>query len=77
MSDGSAIGAALGMAFALGWEILWALVLGFALSGIVQAVITKGEMSRLLPDNCSRPSPRNKAPGRDTAAALLHPSLSH
>jgi hypothetical protein len=47
------VGAALGMAFAMGWEILWALVLGFALSGIVQAIITKGEMSRLLPD--SRP----------------------
>jgi len=48
-----AIVAALGMAFIMGWEILWALVLGFALSGIVQAVVTKGEMGRLLPD--SRP----------------------
>jgi uncharacterized protein len=56
MSGGvlSAIGTALGMAFAMGWEILWALVLGFALSGIVQAVITKGEMGRLLPDNRPR-----------------------
>jgi uncharacterized membrane protein YraQ (UPF0718 family) len=33
--------------------ILWALVLGFTLSGLVQAVVTKGEMARLLPD--SRP----------------------
>src|SRR5712675_2694013 len=41
---------ALSMAFAMGWEILWALILGFALSGVVQAVVTKGEMSRLLPD---------------------------
>src|SRR5215471_10346381 len=41
------------MAFAMTWEILWALVLGFTLSGIVQAVVSKGEMSRLLPD--SRP----------------------
>jgi uncharacterized membrane protein YraQ (UPF0718 family) len=48
-----AIAAALDMAFMMGWEILWALVLGFALSGVVQAVVTKGEMSRLLPD--SRP----------------------
>ena len=39
------------MAFAMGGENLWALVLGFALYGIVQAVITKGEMSRLLPNN--------------------------
>src|SRR6266498_4976358 len=36
------------------WEILWALVLGFALSGVVQAVISKGEMSRLLPDDSPR-----------------------
>jgi uncharacterized protein len=48
------IGAALGMAFVMGWEILWPLVLGFALSGIVQAVVTKGEMSRLLPDSTAR-----------------------
>ena len=47
------IGTALSMAFAMGWEILWALVLGFTLSGVVQAVVTKGEMARLLPD--SRP----------------------
>ena len=46
----NAVWAALSMAFAMGWEILWALVLGFALSGAVQAVVTKGEMVRLLPD---------------------------
>ena len=42
------------MAFVMGWEILWALILGFALSGVVQAVVTKGEMSRLLPDSSPR-----------------------
>jgi uncharacterized membrane protein YraQ (UPF0718 family) len=42
------------MAFIMGWEILWALILGFALSGVVQAVVTKGEMSRLLPDSSPR-----------------------
>ena len=47
------LSAALSMAFAMGWEILWALVLGFTLSGVVQAAVTKGEMARLLPD--SRP----------------------
>src|SRR5262245_43009490 len=36
------------------WEILWALILGFALSGMVQAVVSKGEMRRLLPDNSPR-----------------------
>ncbi len=47
------LSAALSMAFAMGWEILWALVLGFTLSGVVQAAVTKGEMACLLPD--SRP----------------------
>ena len=50
----AAIGAALHTTFIMGWEILWALVLGFALSGVVQAVVTKGEMSRLLPDSYPR-----------------------
>jgi hypothetical protein len=45
---------ALFMSFAMGWEILWPLILGFALSGVVQAVVTKGEMSRLLPDSSLR-----------------------
>src|SRR5438034_4030688 len=36
------------------WEILWALVLGFALSAAVQAVVSKAEMSRLLPDDSPR-----------------------
>lgn len=48
------IGNALGMSFLMGWEILWPLVLGFALSGVVQAVVTKGEMGRLLPDSSTR-----------------------
>lgn len=42
---------ALSFAVAMGWEMLWALMLGFLLSGVVQAVVTKGEMSRLLPDS--------------------------
>src|SRR5438270_2372285 len=36
------------------WEILWALILGFALSAVVQAVVSKAEMSRLLPDDSPR-----------------------
>jgi uncharacterized membrane protein YraQ (UPF0718 family) len=39
------------MAFAMFWEILWALILGFGLSAIVQAVVSKKEVSRLLPDD--------------------------
>jgi uncharacterized membrane protein YraQ (UPF0718 family) len=42
---------ALSFAFGMFWEILWALILGFALSGIVQAVVSKREMRRLLPDD--------------------------
>src|SRR5881397_812132 len=33
------------------WEVLWALILGFALSGAVQAVVSKREMRRLMPDD--------------------------
>jgi uncharacterized protein len=45
---------ALNLAFGMTWEVLWALILGFALSGAVQAVVTKGEMTRLLPDDSPR-----------------------
>ncbi|MHB8659502.1 MAG: permease [Solirubrobacteraceae bacterium] len=36
------------------WEILWALILGFALSAAVQALVSKQEMRRLLPDDAPR-----------------------
>ncbi|HLZ05197.1 MAG TPA: permease [Bradyrhizobium sp.] len=45
---------ALGMAFAMGWDILWPLILGFALSGVVQAVVSHREMANLLPDDRPR-----------------------
>src|SRR5215472_4186238 len=47
----SSVGHALWMTFLMFWEILWALNLGFLLSAIVQAVVSKAEMSRLLPDD--------------------------
>src|SRR2546427_4861065 len=53
---------ALGFAFAMFWEILWALILGFSLSAVVQAVVSKSEMKRLLPDD---------SPKTLTVAALL------
>jgi uncharacterized protein len=46
-----ALGHALWMAFAMFWEILWPLILGFGLSGVVQAVVSKSEMTKLLPDD--------------------------
>ena len=61
----SALGHALWMAFAMFWEILWPLILGFGLSGVVQAVVSKGEMSRLLPDD----SPKSLAIATGLGAA--------
>jgi len=60
-----ALGHALWMAFAMFWEILWPLILGFGLSGVVQAVVSKGEMSRLLPDD----SPKSLAIATGLGAA--------
>jgi uncharacterized membrane protein YraQ (UPF0718 family) len=45
---------ALSFAFGMFWEILWALILGFALSAAVQAVVSKSQMRRLLPDDSAR-----------------------
>src|SRR5438477_12754491 len=45
------VGHALWMAFAMFWEILWPLIVGFTLSCVVQAVVSKGAMSRWLPDD--------------------------
>src|SRR5215472_17609765 len=50
----NAVVSALGVAFAMFWEILWALILGFLLSAIVQAVVSKRQMTRLLPDDSPR-----------------------
>ena len=51
MNIGIQIWHAFTMAFAMFWEILWALALGFGISAVVQAVISKGEMSKFLPDS--------------------------
>jgi uncharacterized protein len=48
------LGDALSLAFGMFWEILWALILGFAISAAVQAVVSKSEMRRLLPDDSPR-----------------------
>ena len=42
---------ALKTAFAMGWEILWPLILGFGLSGAIQAVVSHRQMGRLLPND--------------------------
>ncbi len=53
------------MAFAMGWEILWALILGFLLSGAIQAVVSKKQMTKLLPDD----SPKSLAIATGLGAA--------
>jgi uncharacterized membrane protein YraQ (UPF0718 family) len=60
-----AVTRALGMALAMAWEILWPLILGFALSAVVQAAVSKQQMSRLLPDD----RPRSIATGLALGAA--------
>src|SRR5262249_52364331 len=44
------------LSFGLGmtWEVLWALILGFGLSAAVQAVVSKRELRRLMPDDSPR-----------------------
>lgn len=50
----AAIGHALGLAGSMTWEILWALILGFALSAVVQAVVRRATVVRLLGDDRPR-----------------------
>jgi uncharacterized membrane protein YraQ (UPF0718 family) len=47
---------ALSFAFGMTWEVLWALILGFGLSAIVQAVVSKRERRTLLPDDSPKTS---------------------
>ena len=48
------IGQALFMSFSMFWEILWPLILGFTLSGIVQAVVSHQTMAKTLGGNNPR-----------------------
>src|SRR5438034_6957808 len=71
LAIGHEVARALSFAFGMFWEILWALILGFALSGVVQAVVSKQEMRRLLPDD----SPRSLA--RATVLGAASSSCSY
>src|SRR5437764_7492764 len=53
------------------WETLWALVLGFALSGAVQAFVSKEEMQRVMGDH------RPPAVGRATFFGMVSSSCSY
>ena len=49
-----AVGHALTLAGSMTWEILWALILGFALSAVVQAVVRRSTVVALLGDDRPR-----------------------
>ena len=49
----TSIGQALSTSFSMFWEILWPLILGFTLSGIVQAVVSHKAMAKTL--GCDAP----------------------
>ncbi|MBV8528024.1 MAG: permease [Candidatus Dormibacteraeota bacterium] len=66
-----AIGSGLREGFFMFWETLWALVLGFVLSGSVQAFVSRGEMTRVL----GRPGWRSVA--RATALGAVSSSCSY
>ena len=48
------IGQALFTAFSMAWEILWPLILGFALSGVVQAVVSHQALAKTLGSDSPR-----------------------
>ena len=50
----SAVGHALTLAGSMTWEILWALILGFALSAVVQAVVRHSTIVALMGDDRPR-----------------------
>jgi uncharacterized membrane protein YraQ (UPF0718 family) len=62
-----AIAHALRVAGSMAWEILWALILGFALSATVQAVVRRSTITRLLGD--SRPRTLAVAAGLGAASS--------
>src|SRR5437870_13557500 len=49
-----AVLAALSMAFAMLWQMLWPLALGFGLSAVVQAFVSRRQMVKLLGDDSPR-----------------------
>ena len=63
----NAIGHALRIAGSMTWEILWALILGFALSAIVQALVRRSTIIRLLGDD--RPKTLTLAAGLGAASS--------
>ncbi len=66
-----AIGHALAVAGSMTWQILWSLILGFGLSAIVQALVRRGTIERLLGSD----TPKSLA--RATALGIASSSCSY
>ena len=49
-----AIGHALAVAGSMTWQITWSLILGFTLSAVIQAVVRRSTVARLLGDDKPR-----------------------
>ena len=62
-----AIGHALAVAGSMTWQITWSLLLGFALSAVVQAVVRRSTVVRLLGDD--RPAALARATGLGAASS--------
>jgi uncharacterized protein len=61
------IGKALGTAGSMTWQITWSLILGFTLSAVIQAVVRRETVSRMLGDD--RPATLVKATGLGAASS--------
>ncbi len=62
-----AIGHALAVAGSMTWQITWSLILGFALSAVVQAVVRRQTIARMLGDD--RPKTLARAAGLGAASS--------
>src|SRR5487761_2143641 len=60
---------ALEIAGSMSWKILWALILGFGLSAVVQAVVSRSMITRLLGDD--RPKTLALAAGLGSSQSLF------
>ena len=63
----AALGHALWLAFAMFWAILWPLILGFTVSAVIQGLVSKQQMARVLGDD--RPVTLAKACGLGAASS--------
>src|SRR5450756_1757472 len=49
-----ALGHALAVAGSMTWQVTWSLILGFTLSAVIESLVRKATIARLLPDHRPR-----------------------